>query len=85
MYNSRGGDALRWDYPLIRFLERHEIPVTYSSDIDISNSKFIPDSVSHLVTTGPMRYWTKEFESSLLILFNLGVIMYIWVQKQAST
>ena len=72
MYNSRGGDALRWDYPLIRFLERHDIPITYSSDIDITNSRIIPKSVSHLVTTGPMRYWTKEFESSLSDFIQSG-------------
>ena len=59
MYNPRTGDFLRWAYPLVRFLERHDIPVTYITDLDIEELGTIPESITHFVTLGPMRYWTK--------------------------
>ena len=62
MYNARGGDFLRWAYPLVRFLERHDIPVTYITDIDIELEGVIPESITNLVTVGPMRYWTQSFD-----------------------
>ena len=65
MYNARGGDFLRWAYPLIRFLERHDIPVTYITDLDIEAGGGIPEPVTNLVTVGPMRYWTQTFDNSV--------------------
>jgi len=59
MYNPRTGDFLRWAYPLVRFLERHDIPVTYITDLDIEEMGSIPESITHFVTLGPMRYWTE--------------------------
>lgn len=65
MYNPRTGDFLRWAYPLVRFLERHDIPVTYITDLDIEELGTIPESITHFVTLGPMRYWTKLFDNEL--------------------
>ena len=65
MYNARGGDFLRWAYPLVRFLERHDIPVTYITDLDIEAGGEIPESITNLVTVGPMRYWTQTFDNSV--------------------
>jgi tetratricopeptide (TPR) repeat protein len=60
MYNPRGGDSLRWDYPLIRFLERNKVEVSYVSDCDL-NEDFSKQSVPEtILTTGPARYWTIE-------------------------
>ena len=66
MYNPRGGDFLRWAYPLIRFIERHELPISYITDIDVSIQDGIQDAITHLCTVGPMRYWTSEFERSIV-------------------
>ena len=65
MYNPRAGDFLRWAYPLVRFLERHDIPVTYLTDLDIEEIGSIPESITHFVTLGPMRYWTELLDSEL--------------------
>lgn len=65
MFNARGGDFLRWAYPLVRFLERHDIPITYIADIDIERAEAIPEGTTHLVTVGPMRYWTTLFDKLL--------------------
>ena len=58
MYNPRGGDALRWDYPLIRFLERNKVEVSYVSDCDLSEDFSNQSVPSTILTTGPARYWT---------------------------
>lgn len=65
MYNARAGDVLRWAYPLVRFLERHDVPITYITDLDVEHLGSIPASCSHIVTVGPMRYWTKTMDSEL--------------------
>ena len=65
MFNARGGDFLRWAYPLVRFLERHDIPTTYITDVDIERAGAIPEGTTHLVTVGPMRYWTSLFDGLL--------------------
>jgi len=70
MFNSRGGDVLRWAYPLIRFIERHELPVSYITDIDIAIRAQIPDAITHITTVGPMRYWTSKFEQKITRFSN---------------
>jgi tetratricopeptide (TPR) repeat protein len=65
MYNPRGGDFLRWAYPLVRFLERHDVPVTYITDLDIEELKSVPSNVTHFTTVGPMRYWTSAFNEAV--------------------
>lgn len=65
MYNPRTGDFLRWAYPFVRFLERHDIPITYITDLDIEELGLIPESITHFVTLGPMRYWTELFDNEL--------------------
>lgn len=66
MYNPRGGDFLRWAYPLVRFIERHELPISYITDIDVSVQREIQKEITHLCTVGPMRYWTSRFERSII-------------------
>ena len=62
MYSVRGGDFLRWAYPLVRFIERHEIPISYITDLDIEEYEIEKSSISHFVTVGPGRYWTQRFD-----------------------
>lgn len=65
MFNPRTGDFLRWAYPFVRFLERHDIPITYITDLDIEEMGSIPESITHFVTLGPMRYWTELLNNEL--------------------
>lgn len=66
MYNPRGGDALRWDYPFIRFIERNGIDIDYISDIDVESGGIDFKGIEHLISTGPARYSTRNIDSFLV-------------------
>ena len=83
MFNPRGGDFLRWAYPLVRFLERHDIPITYITDVDIERAEVIPEGTTHLVTVGPMRYWTNLFDDLLTDFVEKGGKNYIHLGSEA--
>jgi tetratricopeptide (TPR) repeat protein len=83
MYNARAGDVLRWAYPLVRFLERHDIPITYITDLDVERLGSIPASCSHIVTVGPMRYWTKTLDSELERFCSIANKSYIHLGSEA--
>lgn len=83
MYNARGGDVLRWAYPLIRFIERHELPVSYISDIDITNQGKISEAITHITTVGAMRYWTRNFEQCISAFSNTPKKVYAHLGSEA--
>ena len=83
MFNPRGGDFLRWAYPLVRFLERHDVPITYITDVDIERAEVIPEGTTHLVTVGPMRYWTNLFDDLLTDFVEKGGKNYIHLGSEA--
>jgi tetratricopeptide (TPR) repeat protein len=83
MYNARAGDVLRWAYPLVRFLERHDVPITYITDLDIERLGKIPASCTHIVTTGPMRYWTKTLDSELERFCSIEKKSYVHLGSEA--
>ena len=83
MYNARAGDVLRWAYPLVRFLERHDVPVTYITDLDIERLGSIPKSCTHIVTVGPMRYWTKTMDVELERFCSIEKKSYVHLGSEA--
>ena len=83
MYNARAGDVLRWAYPLVRFLERHDVPITYITDLDVERLGSIPASCSHFVTVGPMRYWTKTLDSELERFCSVDKKSYVHLGSEA--
>jgi len=83
MYNARAGDFLRWAYPLVRFLERHDIPVTYITDLDVERLGSIPESCTHIVTVGPMRYWTKTLDAELERFCSIEKKSYVHLGSEA--
>ena len=64
-FNSRGGDALRWEYPLVRWLEKNQLDVAYHTDLELENEPDLLSNYTHVITAGPMRYWTNKTEQSL--------------------
>lgn len=64
-FNSRGGDALRWEYPLVRWLEKNQLDVAYHTDLELETNPELLSNYSHVITAGPMRYWTSKTESAL--------------------
>ena len=71
-FNSRGGDALRWEYPLVRWLEKNQIDVAYHTDLELETDSTLLNEYSHVITAGPMRYWTKNTEISLRNFVDKG-------------
>ena len=63
-FNSRGGDALRWEYPLVRWLEKSTgCSISYRFGIGVRTR--ILSNYTHVITAGPMRYWTTSTEKAL--------------------
>ncbi len=71
-FNSRGGDALRWEYPLVRWLEKNQLDVAYHTDLELETNPELLSRYSHIITAGPMRYWTNKTESALQNYVNCG-------------
>ena len=66
-------------------LERHDIPTTYITDVDIERAGAMPEGTTHLVTVGPMRYWTSLFDGLRRISAKTKArITFIWVPKRVS-
>ena len=64
-FNSRGGDALRWEYPLVRWLEKNQLNVAYHTDLELETKPELLSNYAYVITAGPMRYWTKKTEEAL--------------------
>jgi tetratricopeptide (TPR) repeat protein len=71
-FNSRGGDALRWEYPLVRWIEKNQLDVAYHTDLELETDPELLSNYSHVITAGPMRYWTNKTESALENYVNFG-------------
>jgi len=71
-FNSRGGDALRWEYPLVRWLEKNQVDSAYHTDLELETDDDLLNQYSVVITAGPMRYWTKNTELSLRNFVDAG-------------
>lgn len=71
-FNSRGGDALRWEYPLVRWLEKNRVEAAYHTDLELETDSTLLNQYSHVITAGPMRYWTKNTELALRNFVDAG-------------
>ena len=71
-FNSRGGDALRWEYPLVRWLEKNRVEAAYHTDLELETDSTLLNQYSHVITAGPMRYWTENTELALREFVNVG-------------
>tara|TARA_A100001037_G_scaffold191642_1_gene171451 strand:+ start:168 stop:3422 length:3255 start_codon:yes stop_codon:yes gene_type:complete len=71
-FNCRGGDALRWEYPLVRWLEKEGVDAAYHTDLELESNQELLKQYTHVITAGPMRYWTKNTEDALQNFVNAG-------------
>ncbi len=53
------------EYPLIRFLERHDLDVSYVTDWDVSSTPGILAGHRVVMTSGHDEYWTHEHRDAL--------------------
>ncbi len=52
--------ALAWDIPLVRFLERHGYDVAYQADVDTARDPTTLEGRALVAVAGHNEYWTKE-------------------------
>jgi len=53
------GQVLRWEFPLIQFLERNGYDVTYGTGLDFARFDTFLDGIGALVIGGHDEYWTE--------------------------
>jgi SAM-dependent methyltransferase len=53
-----------WDYPLLRFLEREEFDVAYTTDVDTHREPWSVVGYRLLMTSGHDEYWTREMRDA---------------------
>lgn len=71
-YNPRGGDALRWNYPLIKWLEKKEINIAFHTDLELENNTNLLEKYTYVITSGPMCYWTENIEKAFKNIVDNG-------------
>ncbi|RZD47301.1 MAG: hypothetical protein CXT66_06950, partial [Methanobacteriota archaeon] len=64
-YNARGGDVLRWYYPLIRWLEKEGIDYDVQTDFDISLDQSLLEIHDQVILSPGMRFWTESMVDGL--------------------
>jgi len=64
-YNARGGDVLRWYYPLVRWLERERIDYDVQTDFDITSDDSLLTHHDQVILSPGMRFWTQEMIDGL--------------------
>ena len=71
-FNPRGGDSLRWEYPLVRWLEKNKLDVAYHTDLELETNHDLLTKYDYVITAGPMRYWTENTEFALKNFVHSG-------------
>ena len=71
-FNPRGGDSLRWEYPLVRWLEKNKLDVAYHTDLELETNHDLLTKYDYVITAGPMRYWTENTELALKNFVHSG-------------
>jgi N,N-dimethylformamidase beta subunit-like, C-terminal len=66
---------LRWDYPLIRFLEREGYDVAYTTDLDTAEGLSALTARHLVIVVGHDEYWTKEIRDAFDAAQAAGVNM----------
>lgn len=67
------GDFLRWEYNMVRFLEREGYDVTYSTDVDTHVQAIDPLSHNGFLIVGHDEYWTWQMRQHVREARNSGV------------
>jgi glycosyltransferase involved in cell wall biosynthesis len=64
-YNARGGDVLRWYYPLVRWLEREGIDYDLQTDYDIALDGSLLELHDQIILSPGMKFWTRSMIDGL--------------------
>jgi len=87
------GQFLKFDYPLVRFLEKNNYDVSYISDIDLHEDAKILDGYKVFISSGHDEYWSydmrknleKARDKGLNLIFSGGNTAYWQIRFEDST
>jgi hypothetical protein len=86
------GQFLRYDLPLVRFLEKNGYDVSYITDVDLHENRKILDRFKALISSGHDEYWSHQMrqnlenarDKGLNIIFSSGNVAYWQIRFEDS-
>jgi hypothetical protein len=67
------GQFLKFDLPLVRFLERNHYNVSYITDVDLHENEKILDGYKLFISSGHDEYWSYQMRENLEHAMHNGV------------
>ena len=72
-YDERAGDFLRWEYNMLRFLEREGYDLTYVTDLDAHENANLLLSHKAFLVVGHDEYWSWQMRSNVVAARDANV------------
>lgn len=72
------GDFLRWEYPMIQFLEKYGYPCDYLTDVDIHEHPDILQKYKTVIIPGHNEYWSRPMLDGFKTAVKKGVNLAIF-------
>jgi len=72
------GNLFRWEYPMIRYLEKRGYDIEYVSSVDTYTNADIFKNHAGVLIVGHQEYWTKESRDNLEAAINQGVNLAVF-------
>jgi len=73
LQRNGAGDALSWEYSMVRFLEREGFDVTYATNVDQHLDVSIFNDRRSYLSVGHDEYWSAEMRSNVELAASRGV------------
>lgn len=70
---SGGGELFRWEYNMVRFLEREGYDVSYCTNVDVHANPDLPGRARAFLSVGHDEYWSWEMRSGVEAALARGV------------
>ncbi|HET7529294.1 MAG TPA: N,N-dimethylformamidase beta subunit family domain-containing protein [Candidatus Saccharimonadales bacterium] len=77
------GDFLKWEYPMILFLEKEGYQVDYATDIDIHQHPGLLLKYKAIIITGHDEYWSKQMLDGYKQALARGVNLAVFAANTA--
>ncbi|MCB0098379.1 MAG: hypothetical protein KDE46_21750, partial [Caldilineaceae bacterium] len=71
--NNGAGDFFKWEYNLLRWLEKEGYDLVYSTDFDLHNNPSRPLDFTAFLSAGHDEYWTKPMYDAVENARDAGV------------
>lgn len=77
------GQFLRWEYPMIKFLEQYGYGIDYATDVDIDQHPEILQNYKTIIISGHDEYWSRSMRQGFLSAQGHGVNLAIFAANTA--